>query len=150
MRAMGRAFDLLFPPACVVCGTGLDPGTDPLCRLCRHRLPALAAPRCGRCGATRRLQLPASPGCVECAEWGPEIPKAGAPCRMEGGAARLVHALKFGGWRKAARPMAAEITSITVGPGITSRKLLAITKASQTSNDMRLPRWRRPRSFRAA
>lgn len=108
-RLARRGFDVLFPPSCLICGVGLAPHADPLCRLCRHRLPRVPGPRCGRCGATRRLALPGDRGCGECAGWEPAVPRAAAPFLMEGGAARLVRALKYGGWRAAARPMAAEM-----------------------------------------
>lgn len=110
-RAARRCFDLLFPPACLVCGAGLGADADPLCGLCRHRLPRVPGPHCGRCGATRRLELPGEEGCAECAGWGPGVPRAAAPFLMRDGAARLVRALKYGGWRAAARPMAAEMAA---------------------------------------
>lgn len=112
MRTVVRVFDALFPPVCLVCGDGLSPGDDPLCPLCRHRLPRVPGPRCRRCGATRQLELPGAAGCAECAGWDGAVRRAVAPCLMEGAAARLVRALKFGGWRAAARPMAAAMVSV--------------------------------------
>lgn len=106
LRVLRRGFEVLFPPTCLVCGVGLAPEADPLCALCRHRLPPVPGPRCPRCGATRRLELPGDGGCAECVAWEPAVPRAAAPYLMEGGAARLVRALKYGGWRAAARPMA--------------------------------------------
>ena len=44
-------------------------------------------------------------GCPQCRDWPRPGPPAGAPFRMEGDAARLVRALKFGGWFALARPM---------------------------------------------
>lgn len=44
-------------------------------------------------------------GCHQCREWPTDGPRAAAPFRMEAGAARLVRALKFGGWFALARPM---------------------------------------------
>ena len=97
------AFDRLLPPACVCCGAGLPPHRPPACPQCLHRLPRVAPPRCVRCGATR-TGGPAP--CAECAEWPAALPTARAPFRMEGGAARLVHALKYRGWTELAGPMA--------------------------------------------
>jgi len=39
----------LYPPRCILCGAS-TPSLDPLCSPCRERLPALAGPRCQRCG----------------------------------------------------------------------------------------------------
>ena len=115
-----RGFDLLFPPVCLLCGRGGEAGSDPLCSLCRHRLLPVPGPRCGRCGATRRLRLPGAEGCTECVTWDRVLPRAAAPYLMEGGAARLVRALKYGGWRAAARPMGramAPAAREVAGPG---------------------------------
>lgn len=104
-RLPGRLFDLLFPPACVVCGTPVGAERAPLCRLCTHRLPRLAPPRCPRCGATRVLAPPAPDRCLECADWPRGLARAAAPFRMEGRASRVVHALKYEGARALAEPM---------------------------------------------
>ncbi len=103
----GRLLDGLFPPACVLCRRLLGPGRPPLCRLCLHRLPAVAPPFCPRCGATRRLRIPGLDGCPSCRPWPSALGRAAAPYRMEAGAARIVRALKFGGWFALARPMGA-------------------------------------------
>lgn len=116
----GRVFDSLFPPACVVCGTAVDAGLAPVCRLCWHRLPRLSPPRCRRCGATRVLDLPSRGRCLECAEWPPGLGRATAPYRMEAGAARLVHALKYEGARALAGPMGRSMEArarALAGPG---------------------------------
>lgn len=65
----------------------------------------MARPRCPRCGATRVLELPDVEGCHECSDWPEGLPRAAAPCRMEGRAARIVHALKYRGARALAGPM---------------------------------------------
>lgn len=110
--AAGRLFDLLFPPACVACGTTVESGAEPLCGLCRHRLPSLAPPRCPRCGATRVLDMPAPDRCLECAGWPPGLPRASAPFRMEGRASRVVHALKYEGARALADAMGEEMAPV--------------------------------------
>lgn len=97
-RGIRGVFDRIFPPCCVLCSAILSPGAAPVCGACWHRLPRMAPPRCPRCGATRLLRLPGTPGCPECVGWPPELPRAAAPYRMEGDAAELVRALKFGRW----------------------------------------------------
>lgn len=103
--APGRLFDALFPPTCVACGAAVEDGPAPLCRLCRHRLPRLAPPRCSRCGATRVLEPTAPDRCLECVDWPAGLPRAAAPFRMKGPASRVVHALKYEGARALAGPM---------------------------------------------
>lgn len=104
-RTLLRLFDRAFPPCCVLCSAILSPRDPPVCRPCWHRLPRMARPRCPRCGATRLLRLPGSRGCPECVDWPPELPRAAAPHRMEGEAARLVRAFKFGRWWALGEPM---------------------------------------------
>ena len=106
-----RGFDLLFPPACLLCGRSGEAGADPVCALCLHRLPRVPGPSCDRCGATRRLSLPGAEGCPECVAWDPVLRRAAAPYLMEGGAAKLVRALKYGRWRAAADPMGRAMAS---------------------------------------
>lgn len=104
-RRLGAWLDRLLPPACVACGESLEPGTAPVCALCWHRLPRVVAPRCRRCGATRLLDLGREDRCSECLSWPEHLPRTRAPFRMDAGAARLVHALKYEGWFTLARPM---------------------------------------------
>lgn len=103
-------FDRLLPPACIGCGRGLPPGSTPACAACLHRLPAVPHPRCRRCGATRPAGLTV-PACFECESWPAELAVARAPFRMEAGAARLVHGLKYGGWTALAHPMAGRMVA---------------------------------------
>lgn len=100
-----RLFDRVFPPCCVLCSTILAPRDPPVCPPCWHRLPRMIRPRCPRCGATRLLRLPGTEGCPECVAWPPELPRAAARHRMEGEAARLVRAFKFGRWWALGEPM---------------------------------------------
>lgn len=94
-REFGRALEVLLPPPCVLCGRATSPGSAPVCQVCFVRLPRMDPPRCGRCGATRVVRLPATGTCHECARWPPHLVRAAAPYRMEEGASRLVRALKF-------------------------------------------------------
>ncbi len=49
--AAAAALDLLWPPVCPACGTGLEPGErDPLCARCRLALPLIRGRTCTRCG----------------------------------------------------------------------------------------------------
>lgn len=106
LAGAGRAFDLLLPPSCVGCGVGMESGAPPVCPLCWRTLAGLHPPWCPTCGVTRPRdpRLPDSDHCGECLDW--DALRAAAPFRMDGMATRLVHALKFDGWRGLAPQMA--------------------------------------------
>lgn len=48
-RLFGRALDLLYPPVCALCRTGLRDGRS-LCDPCDGELPRISAPFCESCG----------------------------------------------------------------------------------------------------
>jgi ComF family protein len=95
--------DLLFPRACTVCERLLDRGdTGLVCGTCWARLPLLASPRCERCG---------HPTYAEKCRWCTLLPPYVRSARSVAWAAGeiglgVVHALKYGGWHRAARELA--------------------------------------------
>ena len=90
--------ELLFPGRCAACGSG----SWPLCGLCAASIPVITPPLCARCG--RPAEEP-TPRCNDCPP--PPIDLARAPFLYDGPLARTVRALKFGGWRALAQPLAA-------------------------------------------
>lgn len=106
LTGAARAFDILLPPACIGCGVGMESGAPPVCPLCWRKLGRMHPPWCPTCGVTRPfdVRLPDTGSCGECLEWG--TLRAAAPFHMDGMATRLVHALKFDGWRGLAPQMA--------------------------------------------
>jgi len=121
---------LVLPRACLACDRPM-PDSEPgaCCALCLHRMRAIAPPACGRCGqpvdpwmlrirGTRAIGG-AGEGrgtgkedtcCAFCSEWPAELAWAVSAVWLDDGPARrLVHALKYQGWRVAAAPMAARI-----------------------------------------
>jgi predicted amidophosphoribosyltransferase len=126
---------LALPRACLGCERPLSPLEQdaPCCALCLHRMRPLAPPACGRCGQPidrwsltldvgssakprRRAvvgsaQREAGPvACAFCREWPNELGWATSAVWLDDGPARnLVYALKYGGWRIAAAPMANRI-----------------------------------------
>lgn len=99
-----RLVDLLVPPVCVLCSSGVPPGTPPVCAVCWSRLPRLSPPWCPRCGATApRTEL--GPTCAECLEWPDSAPPVAAPFAMHGAAARVVRSFKYAGWTALAPAM---------------------------------------------
>jgi len=86
---LGRlALDLIYPPRCVICGTG---GVF-LCEGCTEALPPADGRRCGRCWLPLR-----GPECFVCAGNPPALAHLRSAFRYEGSARRIVHAFKFGG-----------------------------------------------------
>ena len=109
MSLMNALLDLVLAPVCLGCDGLIAPG-DParlVCRRCRSRLRRPPAPLCPRCGAPlsdgRRDRL--SSTCPECSEWPDALRFARSACLMEPPADRLVHELKYRGWRDLAEPM---------------------------------------------
>ena len=122
IRALALDLEALaLPQACLGCDRELAPGEEPeaCCTLCRHRMRRIGPPLCGRCGqpldrwSARWEAEGAGRGhCEFCAEWPAELAWAASAVWLEEGPARsLVYALKYGGWRVAARPMAAVIAA---------------------------------------
>ncbi len=99
---------LVLPRACLSCERALGGGEDEaLCGPCRLALRPIAPPRCARCGHTRDRWEAASVTCGFCRTWPDALAWAASAVWFDDGPAReLVHALKYGGWRVAAGPMA--------------------------------------------
>lgn len=103
--------DFLLPPTCVVCG-GLG---GSVCQECFDALPWLSEPICDRCGAPmgREICRPDGPlargvsRCPRCAGRRIGFRRARASLAYRAGAVEVVHAIKYGGVKAAARPLAA-------------------------------------------
>jgi predicted amidophosphoribosyltransferase len=109
-RALGRVAaagrDLerwLLPAACLLCDEPAPAreGDALVCGLCRTRWRRLPAPLCDRCGAPATL-----PECSVCRDWPPALGRVRSSVWLEGPARDAVHQLKYGGWWRAAEPMA--------------------------------------------
>ena len=108
---------LALPQACLGCDRELarSEEADACCALCRHRMRRIAPPVCGRCGqpldrwsAQWEAEGSGRAHCEFCSQWPAELAWTASAVWLEEGPARsLVYALKYGGWRIAARPMAA-------------------------------------------
>jgi len=104
----------LLPAVCLACERQVRQAEDVLCGPCRSALVPPLPPRCVRCGATLdRWEMSdgaSGQACGFCRTWPPALAWTISAVRMEEGPARrLVHALKYEGWRCAAAPMAAAI-----------------------------------------
>ena len=91
------AFDVLLPPACVLCSAPVDaPGL--LCGDCFGELSMIAAPYCGCCGVPFELAWHAVEGdlCQRCIDTPPPFDRARAALRYDNAARRLVLPFKHG------------------------------------------------------
>ncbi|MCR4338366.1 MAG: phosphoribosyltransferase family protein [Gemmatimonadaceae bacterium] len=94
----------MLPVVCVACDqlTGAGEGErDLVCARCWSRVRLLPHPRCERCG---------HPKTDETCAWCGLLPQFVRACRSvcwvsDGSGGAIVHALKYGGWRKVAEPM---------------------------------------------
>jgi len=124
---------LVLPRACLACDRPMSEAeSGACCALCLHRMRSIAPPACRRCGQPLdpwMLRLRGAGGhgdgrsreggaeraagdtpCAFCSEWPAELAWAASAVWLDDGPARrLVHALKYQGWRIAAGPMAARI-----------------------------------------
>jgi ComF family protein len=106
MRAWAlAALDLVFPALCPVCDAMLGEGRhDPLCGACWSAIPRLGPPCCRRCGVPLASAL--VPECGGCLADPPAWDWARAAADYGGVVREAIHALKFGGRRSLARPLA--------------------------------------------
>jgi ComF family protein len=120
------ALDLLYPALCPVCDRGLDAGRrDPLCRACWSAIERIEPPFCAKCGVPLpSFETPAralAPRCPACVTAAPPFDYARAAGAYTGVLRDALHALKFGGKRALARPLAAlmlEQCGALLGPDV--------------------------------
>lgn len=108
-RALGAVADLLLPISCAACGRVLDarePGI--VCGRCWARLRLLASPRCVRCGHPSEGRA-----CRWCDNLPAYVRAARSVCwaTVDTGQ-RIIHALKYDGWSRAAEGMAARMARL--------------------------------------
>lgn len=121
--------ELLLPAACAGCGERLplhhrprdrarppEGPVDRICLRCRSRLRPPPLPRCARCGLPRGSGGGSAPDCEECRAWPPVLKAARSAVVLEPPADRLIHALKYGGWRELAGPMGRRIARLRLPP----------------------------------
>lgn len=91
---LGRCLDLVYPPACVRCGLGLQDGRS-LCDGCDAGLPRLVAPFCERCGEPFEGRIEGDFRCPNCSELKFSFEFARAAMTWDEGTRELVHQLKY-------------------------------------------------------
>lgn len=108
--------DLVFAPSCLGCGDPIPPQSRKLlvCGTCWTRARPLPSPRCTRCWAPRPAWLSAGPRCRECEDIPAGVRAIRSAFVLDGPSRELVHALKYGGWRAVARPMAERMSKLSL------------------------------------
>ncbi len=86
--------DLFYPERCVGCERR---ASDVLCRACFDALPYVGSPFCGRCGLPTAF---ATPVCQECKNVAFDLQSAKAPLKYDGVGKKIVHALKYRGYKR--------------------------------------------------
>ena len=122
MRALAPLAHLLrflLPSRCLGCASplALDAPQALICSACSTALREPPWPRCPRCHFPRGTGRGPGTTCLECALWPTPLTGARACAVMEPPADALVHALKYGGWRELADPMAERMASRCGIPG---------------------------------
>lgn len=116
MSVLHALLDLILAPVCLGCDGLIAPGDSArlVCRRCLTRLRRPPAPLCPRCGAPRRMTGVVADmfTCPECATWPDVLRYARSACLMEPPADRLVHQLKYRGWRALAEPMGQRLAAV--------------------------------------
>jgi ComF family protein len=116
MTIINALLDLVLAPVCLGCDGLIAPGDSArlVCRRCRSRLRPPPAPVCPRCGAPKRMTgiQTDSFTCPECREWPDALRFARSACLLEPPADRLVHQLKYRGWRALGRPLGERMAAV--------------------------------------
>jgi competence protein ComFC len=101
--------DLFYPQRCVGCE---GRASDVLCRACFEALPYVGSPFCGRCGLPTAF---ATPLCEECKNVDFAFHCARAPLKYEGAGKKIVHALKYRGYKRVVDRLAAPLMLQVIG-----------------------------------
>jgi ComF family protein len=116
MSLRAALLDLVFAPVCLGSEGLIAPGDSArlVCRRCLACLRRPPAPTCERCGAPRRMTGISADTftCAECREWPDHLRFARSAALLEPPADRLVHQLKYRGWRALADPLAITMTRV--------------------------------------
>jgi len=107
--------DLVFAPICLGCDMPSrgEAVRRLICARCRARLRPIPPPTCARCGApTLQTGRTAGPTCQECEGWPAWLLAARSAYVLHPPADRLVHQLKYRGWRTLAAPLGEAMAAV--------------------------------------
>ena len=107
--ALKQVADFLLPAGCAGCSGPIEESEAslPVCRNCRLGVRPVPTPVCERCGTP--LGSGAAPSCLECSGWPTRLVWVRAASVLVPPASRLVHALKYQGWRRVGHYMGREM-----------------------------------------
>jgi competence protein ComFC len=103
--------DLFYPQRCVGCERRSG---DLLCRACFEALPYVGRPVCGRCGLPTAFATFVCEACKN-VDFGFETAKA--PLEYEGVGKKIVHAIKYRGYRQVVEKLATPLMLQALGDG---------------------------------
>ena len=93
-KALSRALDALYPPACALCDAGLTHGRA-LCAACAADLPRLAAPFCQCCGEMFQGRIDGPFTCPNCHDLSFAFEFARPALVRDARTLELIHRLKY-------------------------------------------------------
>ena len=132
--------DLILPPVCLACDKLIAPGDAArfICRRCRTRLRPPPPPICERCGAPRLQtgRVTEANECAECAQWPEQLRFARTAFLMHPPVDRIVHQLKYRGWRALADQMAQPMAQ-TLARHEAARNIRVISPVPTTKSRLR-------------
>ena len=104
MRVRLRVINLLYPPACLLCGTRrsappaeahADPSSDAVCAACQQAMPTSGSPVCARCGIALPGAFDAVVECATCRTLPLAFEMARAPWQYAGPTQNAVRQFKY-------------------------------------------------------
>lgn len=94
-KSVSRVLDLVYPPECALCGSGLQDGKA-LCDSCRDELPRLTDPFCEVCGEAFEGRISGPFSCPNCSDLSFSFEFARPAMVRDDRTLDLVHRLKYG------------------------------------------------------
>lgn len=128
LRGLLELERFFLPAACLGCNRWIPDHVpeELVCGPCRSRLRPLPAPRCRRCDLPVGTGRAAASACEECRRWPDSLTLARSAVILAPPADRLVHALKYEGWRDVAAPLAERMARVPLPPPFSSNRAVVV------------------------
>jgi ComF family protein len=127
--------DLVLPPVCLACDKLIAAGDTSrlVCRRCRNLLRPPPAPICMRCGAPRlRTGREVADVCGECERWPAFITCARSAFLLHPPADRIVHQIKYRGWRALGAVMGAALVHVQQPPAMRAASVVVAVPTTRS------------------
>lgn len=114
-----QCFDLLLPPACLLCGERLPPDTPAteFCPGCHAGMPAPAPGRCPVCAIAHRTPMPSLHHCEACLRQPPPFTRVHAVGPYAGTLQEAVQRFKYHGQLPLERPLGSLLATAVLAAG---------------------------------